>query len=99
MEKEAKKLVELCPTCGHDLDGNGLETHSQNKFLTLTDAGNQIGKNRNTIRRWCLDGLMEFHRYPTGQFAVRQNQLNAILRPSSIDKQVVGEAMPEDTRG
>ena len=98
MAKAAKKGDELCPTCGYRPGENGLETHDENKFLTYTDAADQIGKNRNTIARWVNDGLMEFHTYPTGQRAVRQNQINGILRASSIDKQVVGELMPEDTR-
>ncbi len=99
MAKDTKKLAESCPTCGHDLGGNGLKTHGENRFLTYTSAATQIGRSRNTIARWVNDGLMEFHLYPTGQRAVRQDQVNAILRASSIDKQVVGELMPEDTRG
>ncbi len=65
------------------------KTHQEDPLLSLSEAGRQLGKSPNTIKRWILDGLLTFCRRPNGLMAVRQSQVDRLLKTLQI---TAGEA-------
>ena len=53
--------------------------------LTLSEVARMCGKHPNTIKRWCIDGLLEAVRLPSGLLGVKRSQVMAFLGASALN--------------
>jgi hypothetical protein len=58
----------------------GVVTHEDDPIITYAEAGRQLGKPRETVRRWANDGLLTIHRHPSGLPGVRGSEILQLLK-------------------
>lgn len=58
----------------------GVVTHEDDPIITYAEAGRQLGKSRDTIRRWAMDGLLTVHKHASGLPGVRMSQIVQLLK-------------------
>ena len=56
-------------------------------IITFAEAGRQIGKPRETIRRWVNDGLIPFVKHPSGLPGIRQSDFDRIYSAAKVNQQ------------
>lgn len=58
------------------------------RFLTLAEVGRMVGRSATTVGRWCLDGLLDCVRLPSGLRAVRRSEVMKFIGNSALAKQI-----------
>lgn len=53
------------------------------KLVRLSDAAVELGVSVKTIKKYCLCGILECRRLPSGHWRVSRAALNALLRDES----------------
>ena len=69
-------------------DGSQPPTAEEDPFLSLSEVARRLGKHPETIRRWCIDGLLKAVRTPSGLLTVRRSVVNQFLGGSALEKRV-----------
>lgn len=53
----------------------------EDPILTISEAALKLGKHRNTIARWCEEGVIKAGKHPLGRFrGIRQSQVDRLLK-------------------
>lgn len=59
-------------------------THAEDPILNLSEAGRVCGKSPMTMKRWCMDGLLNYVPLPSGLWGIRRSELNKFLGGSAL---------------
>lgn len=61
---------------------NESQPQTADPIITYAEAGRQVGKHRDTIRRWADRGLIEKTTHPSGKPGIRQSELDSHYPPA-----------------
>lgn len=57
-----------------------VKTHKEDPILTMEEAGRRLGKDGQTVKRWCASGCLPYVMFPNKTFGVRESVVNSHLR-------------------